>query len=430
MTTYWLAVHALGWSVLLSLWQGAMICALFALWLRFGGGRSPSCRQRAALCCEALLVLLLVVNAIVLFELWRPLGASALPRSLPRLNGEASAAALTSALVSSRPGLVTTLGRVDGVARWSSALWLAGFAFSVGLLVMGRRAARVVLSGARARPDLRQRVGRLATRLGVRGPVETMQGALWTPGVLGWVKPVLVLPEYADDLLSEDQLDAVLAHELAHVRRRDHALQLIESLMGCVLFFHPAANYFARASRRAREEACDDLAVAVCGSALVYARALERLESARSCSPPRMIAAVALDDGELLGRVRRLLRPEREQSRRFDGFYVRMGTVGAAALLLACVVPAAVVPAVPLARMQNQLMRIAAEDPAGRFTVTMLPGHVLGATIGGVQVAPSRLSQEGNRLRFLNADGSVAFMLRLRQDGFEWSPRRARGSPG
>jgi bla regulator protein BlaR1 len=428
VSTLQLVSRAFGWSVLLSIWQGAMIALLCALLLRVLGG-SPQFRRNSALAGQLIMVVLLFGSTIALFELWRPLGETALPRSLPRFSGQANAVALASALVSERPGLVGMLRRADIVAMWVSALWLSGAVLAGSVLLLRYSITRKILTSGQRRDDLQPRVRAIAAQLGVRAPVATVQARFWTPAVVGWRQPVVVLPEYAERVLSSEQLDAVLAHELAHVHRRDHALQLLECMIGCIFFFHPAVHYLQRISNRSREEACDDLAVKVCGNVLVYARALERLESARSWIPRAMAAAVSLDNGELLGRVRRLLEPTATRPA-LNRFAISLGSISACALLLAFSVPAAIAPAVPVARLQNQWMRIRAADPAGRFTVTMVGGRVLGATIDGELVVPDRMSQDGDELHFLRSDGSTDFTVNLRSDGINWIPRKAPVPPG
>src|SRR6185503_3255220 len=105
--------------------------------------------------------------------------------------------------------------------------------------------------------------------------------------------------------LSPAQLDAVLAHELAHIRRHDFAVNALQTAADVLLFYHPACWWLSRRIRVEREHCCDDIAVAVCGDRLAYAAALADLEALRQ--PPAL--ALAATDGPLLRRVRRLVTP-------------------------------------------------------------------------------------------------------------------------
>lgn len=124
------------------------------------------------------------------------------------------------------------------------------------------------------------------------------------PTVIGWSKPVILLPATALSGLSAQQLEALLAHELAHVRRNDYVINLLQALIETLLFDHPAVWWLSRRIRIEREHCCDDLAVQVCGDELSYAKALVALEELRG---PRMTLAVSAAGGSLLGRIKRLV---------------------------------------------------------------------------------------------------------------------------
>jgi hypothetical protein len=166
---------------------------------------------------------------------------------------------------------------------------------------------------------------------------------LEVPAVIGWLKPVILVPASALAGLSPHELDGILAHELAHVRRNDYLVNLIQTLIETLLFYHPATWWIGRVIRRERENCCDDLAAGACGDALVYAGALARLEELRG---PGTGLALGAHGAALLPRIRRLLnRPAPVRAR-------RSWSLSATALLLACVL--APLAAVQLsARAQN-----------------------------------------------------------------------------
>ena len=126
--------------------------------------------------------------------------------------------------------------------------------------------------------------------------------AVTVPTLVGWVRPVVLLPAAALSGLTPEQLEAILAHELAHVRRHDYLVNLLQSLVETLLFYHPAVWWVSAEVRAEREHCCDDLAVAVCGDRLVYVSALAELTSME-----RRAFALAATDGSLLDRVRRIL---------------------------------------------------------------------------------------------------------------------------
>jgi hypothetical protein len=123
------------------------------------------------------------------------------------------------------------------------------------------------------------------------------------PAVLGWFRPVVLLPVRALTGLTEAQIEAVIAHELAHIRRFDCFVNLFQIGTETLLFYHPAVWWVSQRIRAEREHCCDDEAIAICGDAVNYARALTLMEEWRT-APALMMAANRSPLGE---RVVRLL---------------------------------------------------------------------------------------------------------------------------
>jgi hypothetical protein len=121
-----------------------------------------------------------------------------------------------------------------------------------------------------------------------------------------------LLPVSALAGLSPQQLEAILAHELAHIRRHDYLVNLLQTLVETLLFYHPAVWWLSHRIRIERENCCDDLAVSLCGDPYAYARALADLEALRG-DAGRL--ALAVTGGSLLHRVRRLLGAPSHDSR-------------------------------------------------------------------------------------------------------------------
>jgi beta-lactamase regulating signal transducer with metallopeptidase domain len=151
-----------------------------------------------------------------------------------------------------------------------------------------------------------QRIGaRLSRRLHIARRVRLLESTLVdVPTVIGWIKPVVLLPASALAGLNPEQLEAILAHELAHIRRHDYLVNLLQTLVETLLFYHPAVWWLSRRIRAERENCCDDLAVSLCGDPYTYAKALADLEELRGATGPFVMAA---NGGSLAQRIRRLL---------------------------------------------------------------------------------------------------------------------------
>jgi beta-lactamase regulating signal transducer with metallopeptidase domain len=304
--------QAVGWALLHLLWQGAIVAGLLWLALAWLPARRANLRYLVSCAALAVLVALAVATGI---------------RSYPA-GGDASAAVTSSAL-SPRTllpaALVTApvvgerlagvrVDRVRELVRVANeslplvvTLWVAGVVLlSLRLVVQWLRAGRLARDGAvPARDPWPAAARRLADALGVRRAVRVLESAaLEAPAVLGLVRPVILLPASSLLGLTSAQLEMILAHELAHIRRHDFLVNLLQTVVETLLFYHPAVWWISRCIRAEREHCCDDLAIAVSGTPLLYARALTRLEELRAAALPLAVSATG---GSLLDRIRRIL---------------------------------------------------------------------------------------------------------------------------
>ena len=305
----------LGWTLIHSLWIGGAVAVLLALTRLVLGRRSPNARYAAA--CGALV--LLVAASAASFVLMRPapLGPPDVPEAGPRpytLDPPPKRTRFPprfklrqqKAELQEVPLWERAAGRVEPALPWVCLAWLAGAALLSVRRAGGGWCLWKIRRGARpvTDPHVRGMLADLARSVGVSRPVRLLQTALLrTPAVIGWVRPAILVPASLVTGLPPEQLRALLAHELAHIRRWDYLVNLGQMLVETLLFFNPAVWYVSRRIRRTREECCDDQAVASCGRATVYATAL--LEAARAGAQPRL--AVAAAGGAFVGRIRRIL---------------------------------------------------------------------------------------------------------------------------
>ena len=195
------------------------------------------------------------------------------------------------------------------IAPWMNAgviLWLAGI---VGLSLRalgGWSVAQTLLRrDTLALPaELLQRCFGLKRRLAVAGPVRfLLSRRIDMPMVIGCLRPVILIPVSALAGLAPQQLDALILHELAHIRRLDTVTNILLVAVETVLFYHPAVWWVGRRVRIEREHCCDDVAVSTCGDAATYVEALASLESGKGAGG----LALAANGGRLKTRVARLL---------------------------------------------------------------------------------------------------------------------------
>ena len=322
------AAQATAWALLQFVWQGAAVGALTAVALTALRHSASDVRYVVASIGLALMLTLPVVSGVQRFQALRADEAA-----------QPAAAAATDAAVRGSAGIRALVTGADAMDRdpaaapsytpartaWLDTLasiriepllptlmlaWLIGVAMlSLRLLTGWLWVQRLRTHGvAEASEACRTMTRRLARRLHISRAVTLLESSLVdVPTVIGFLKPVVLLPASALGGLAPHQLEAILAHELAHIRRHDYLVNLLQTLVETVLFYHPAVWWLSRRIRIERENCCDDLAVSLCGDPVAYALALADLEALRSGPAPDHHIAMAATGGSLLQRVRRLL---------------------------------------------------------------------------------------------------------------------------
>jgi uncharacterized protein (TIGR03435 family) len=186
------------------------------------------------------------------------------------------------------------------------ALWLGGASvFSLRLLggwILAERLRSRMASPASA--EWQRVLGRLKARISVSRPVRLLvSGRVQAPAAMGWLRPVVLVPLGALGGLPAAQMEALLLHELAHIRRLDYLAHILQSAVEAVFFYHPAVWWISGHMRADRELCCDDIAVSVTGDAVLYARALAEFGLASRTQAALMSA----NSGSLADRIARLL---------------------------------------------------------------------------------------------------------------------------
>jgi beta-lactamase regulating signal transducer with metallopeptidase domain len=308
-------------TILHFFWQGAALAAIAAAAMEFS-------RRATTQYAIAVVILVLMAAAPVLtFTVLRhPDSAANLTGQIPvyRTSAANSPAAEFS-------GAAGSSGHRNPASSdylsWLVYAWLAGVILlslrpAVGFVALHRLRLNLSMPVSDA---VRERCLSLQKSLGIRRLIRYCECLhLEAPAVAGWFRPVVLLPLSAVTGLSADQLDAVIAHELAHIRRLDAFVNLFQIAAEILLFFHPAVWWLSKRIRAERENCCDDVAIAVCGNAAAYARALASMAE----RPSVPVLAMAANRGPLSARVARILGLAKARSR------IRGASLGASMLCL------------------------------------------------------------------------------------------------
>lgn len=366
--------QAIGWALLHLIWQGAIVAGILAAVLTLMGRQTANARYVVACGALALVFSMFVATAVRAYDpaVPRITAAVAVPAEetveislsqLPILIAETAAVGLRdralAAVSSARKALPSIV-----------AIWLAGVVLlSARLLMSWRTARRLAHRGSQpASREMRRVAARLSDALGLRRAVTLLESAaVQVPSVIGTLRPIILLPASALTGLTPEQVEMVLAHEMAHIRRHDFLVNLLQAVVETLMFYHPAVWWMSQRVRIERENCCDDLAVSVCGNPIQYARALTRLEELRATALPVVVAA---NGGSLLDRIRRIAAGRAEATSSSPRW-------AAAVAMLSIVILAVAVPSLPALAQREE----GKASRAAKATEAAQPAKAANATV-------------------------------------------------
>ena len=294
-------LRTLGWTLLHFLWQGAALAAVFAV-------AAAVCRRASARYAVAVGALVLMMISPVVTFTW--LHHETNPAGQTGAQGGSTWAGTSTqnatALSGSRAPVAASRTEQPMAMLWLVEAWFLGVLLlslrTAGGLLLIERMRRKEIKPVGA--ELYERCLALQRRMGLDRVIRYCEcHRLDAPAVLGWFRPVVLLPVRALTGLTEEQIEAVIAHELAHIRRFDCFVNLFQIATETLLFYHPAVWWVSQRIRAERENCCDDEAISLCGDTVNYARALTLMEEWRTA--PALI--MAANRSPLAARVVRLL---------------------------------------------------------------------------------------------------------------------------
>lgn len=314
-------MQALGWTLLHFVWQGALIALLLAAALAILSRRSATLHYAVA--CGAMVLMLSTPLATFWLLLASPKEEA--PAHVTDLKDRAirqveMGRGGTTAIETDRQPAwqIRMASRISPYLSWVISVWLGSvFVLTLRLVVSWKCAHNRKDRGTRPiEARYQETLAEIQRQLRVSRPVALLESTIaQVPMVIGWLRPVLLIPTGVLTGLTQEQLRAIIAHELAHIHRHDYLVNLLQSVVETLLFYHPAVWWVSRLIRDEREHCCDDIAIKVQCDALTYARALTRLESLRSDQPG---IAVAATGRSLLCRIQRLVQDQGRRPNRIS----------------------------------------------------------------------------------------------------------------
>lgn len=322
-----LFARSLGIALLHSLWQGAVIGACLGIVFRLVPQAAAKLRYH------------LSVSALLFLFVWF---ATTWAQQYDRMH--LAKIVVTESAASGQPVKTYTVGaaapesalhfslsNLEPALPWLTALYIAGLLFMLARFCVSIAMLYRLRSNRHARPDhyWQNRLQELCRKMDIdRQVLVRLSHNIAVPIVTGFIKPMILLPVASASQLSQDQLEAILLHELAHIKRNDYLVNIVQAVIETVLFFNPFMWRISAVIRREREHCCDDLVLIHSSHPLPYAMALATLETQRGTNHYMALAASGKKQ-DLFNRIKRIMEMKKEN--------LNYGRLIAAALLVAVI---------------------------------------------------------------------------------------------
>jgi beta-lactamase regulating signal transducer with metallopeptidase domain len=330
-------VETFGWTLVHSLWQLALVGA--AWWAVLGMLKGARAEVRYVVAAVGLVVMMGLPVGTYVWML--PAAGRAGVEVTRSVGGAVEGGTVVRVGVMAVGTAGATWGeRVrEAVTPWlpvAVAGYGMGAAVVLARLLAGYWRLRGMVGRARALEGaMAERFAEVSRKVGVKRAVRLLESAaVEVPTLIGAVRPAILLPAAALTGLTVGQLEALLAHELAHVRRHDYVCNLVQSVIDALLFYHPAVWWLSGRVRQERELCCDNVAAGVAASRVEYARALVAMEGLRGL-PVGALGAAGGAGGSLKGRIAGILGAGKDQR---PGRMVSAASVGLVVMMVAAVV--------------------------------------------------------------------------------------------
>ncbi|MEO0340026.1 MAG: M56 family metallopeptidase, partial [Bacteroidota bacterium] len=296
--------YALGWTVIHSLWQSTLLALVIGVLTALIKPQSALARYRLYSLGVISTFIWAAATFIRLFNFHTTsIEVSGLVAGNDFTSEFANNVGTNAAL-----SIATFINYFDTHLPVIITLWLLGMSFFL-LRFLGGLAYTQHLRTSRiykVEEHFVEKINQLHQQLGMQRVVHLFESAnVKAPMTLGTFKPIILMPIGALTLLSPAQVEAILAHELAHIRRNDYLFNILQSIVEVLFYFNPAIWWLSAQVRLERENCCDDIAIQLCGDDLAYAKALLSLQE-YSKDAPGLALAFSNKRNHLLNRVKRI----------------------------------------------------------------------------------------------------------------------------
>lgn len=311
--------NALSWTLVHSLWQGLLLTVIVAVVLSFTKKSTPALRYSVL---TALLFCFIAIIVITFIIQWQT-------------NSSSTHTVIIPAGYDSSPRnnwWHTITGFMNQYSNWIIAVWAAVVCWKLVRLKIDLVAVNRLRTSGISHPEesWTVRLQQLADHIGIRKKVMLFESRLVNiPLVAGHFKPVILLPLGMLTQLSMDEVEAVLLHELAHIRRHDYMINLLQRVTGILFFFNPGVLWLSSLIRAERENCCDDIAIMHTNDKLKFVEALISVKH-HSLRTPSLAMNFLGQKNILLQRVNRILCSRNKSLSIAESGFVLLSVIAAA----------------------------------------------------------------------------------------------------
>ncbi len=288
--------YAIAWTLVHSIWQITLVAALLSFILRLNKNKSPQAKYIISFASLGVIGLMSLVTFASYYN-------------QDTAHTQAVIAGISVQLIEqSELSISTLLGLIDSYLFVIAYTWLLGCLLFIIKLIGGytfiKRLAKTAIDN---NESLNKKLLKLQSKFKIKRTIQLKESdRITTPMVVGFFKPIILFPIGLVNQLSGDEVAAILAHELAHIKRHDFLFNLIQSLAEAIYYFHPGIWYISACISKERENCCDDMAIQYTSSKVSYAKILIKLQELKlqNLEPAVAMAGKSSNFGQ---RIRRLL---------------------------------------------------------------------------------------------------------------------------
>jgi bla regulator protein BlaR1 len=298
--------QVIGVTIIHSLWQGLLIYLLLRLALLFFTHLSSKAKHNLAIAALLAITVWFVYTLLIEISVYNWVAL--------KTNDQGILSAILAMPIHVRRSAPFSLRyyyTIEGLLPYITILYIAGLVFNTMKLIWARKKINAIRQTMSIEIELLQQVAQFANMLNISKKVKIGVSKLVdVPCMMGYFKPVILLPFTLSTNLSTEEIGAIILHELAHIKRNDYLINLAQQTMSVLLFFNPFAQLINRTINKERENSCDDLVIEATQKPLVYAHALLKLEQTRQHEWQLALAATG-KKYHLLNRIERIMKTKK-----------------------------------------------------------------------------------------------------------------------